>query len=547
MLRLIRVRWMAARAFWAARYHLDSGPEIVVGHAPFVLAVLLHGITVALDHAGDAQKPAFVAASLLTVVATVVGCALPWHRLPHHWLAVVPLIDIVAAGLFRTAALTSSDDIVGFFMLIPAVWLAVKFTHRWALTGYAGLALAVFLPVAVTDHWPRSFVTWASLLAMPSLLILFAMALRSAINRTRAKQESLTAVSTQLETVLNSVDASIVFYDRSGQTVLENSAARAITALTEATTADANDHAPLVYYPDRKTLVPRDDQIAGRALAGELLPERVYWIGPPGNQRAVVASASTVPGASPTGASIDGGTVVITYDVTTLVEAIRVRDEFLATTSHELRTPLTSILGYLELIDAAALGIDAEISIIDRNAHRLLAMITNLLDAGREPTIHRSPVDVSAVVRGAIEDATIRATGAGVTLSIAPREEAIVADIDSVAIARVLENLLTNAIKFTPSGGSVTVNVGTDDADVTISVVDTGAGISEKDQAFVFDRFFRTVSAQVGAVPGTGLGLSIARSLMDAHDGTISVQSTLGSGTAMTVRFPRRMYTLAHG
>lgn len=523
--------------------------EVAFGQIPFLLGTI--GLTLSMAISGNVElllTGEYLWAQLIIAITTVVGFVFPWDRFGRNLLLVIPFADMAATILLRGATFDTYAD-TGLSIVVPLVWIATRFSLGATLVACGGIVVAMLYPFVAGDTWPEGAVGWGDVAAKVTLVVTLTLITRvtaAFLRAQRARVESLTQVLREslresekqkntTAAVLDAVNAGIVFYGPDGVPLSMNGTAREFAAQSAAPGMDGAHPIPVVFYPDRTTRVPLDDQIEARALADELIAERVYWLGSPGNQRAVVATSSAVNEIS----GEHAGTVVVSYDVTALVEAIRVRDEFLATTSHELRTPLTSILGYLELIDAKALGIDHELSVVQRNANRLLGMISNLLDAGREPIVTRVPTDLGAIVNAALDGAQPRAAAAGVRL-VQLAHAPVHADVDTLAIGRVIDNLLTNAIKFSARGSSVGISLATDAAAAVIRVQDSGIGVSAEDQRHMFDRFFRSRSAQTGAVPGAGLGLSIAKSLVDAHDGTIEVQSELGAGTTMTVRLPIR-------
>jgi signal transduction histidine kinase len=232
-------------------------------------------------------------------------------------------------------------------------------------------------------------------------------------------------------------------------------------------------------------------------------------------------------------------------------ELMRLRDDFAAAVSHELRTPLTSILGYLELIrDDESVERSAEeqtyLAIVQRNAERLLRLVSDLLLVAEVEsgtlTLRLADVDLGALATECVEAAKPAANAGGIELTLNDGSTATMSG-DPTRLAQMLDNLVSNAIKFTPSGGSVTITTGTRDGDSFLEVVDSGVGISPVDQAQLFDRFFRTPDAAARATPGTGLGLTITKAIVDAHGGSIGVTSIVGRGTTFTVRLPRERET----
>ena len=485
----------------------------------------------------------------LLIVATLVGMFVPWQRHGHQWLVIVPLLDVVVVAFLRDGV-RDIFPAVGMLIVLPVLWLAYGFAW-WAL----GLALigALFVsafPLVQAGGWPTEAIGWGSVLLLPTITAFIAITARIAANGLRAQQRELVAVSAELraallettdrqatfEAVMETVDAGIELYNPQGEVILSNAAARALAVRTDSATGSYGRDASLVFDVDRTTLVALDDQIAARAMRGDLVAGRVYWVGGDDDQSAIIASSGVVERES----GYPLGTVVVATDVTPLVEAIAVRDDFLATVSHELRTPLTSIIGYLGLIDAEELGISMEISVIERNAERLLSVIAQLLSAtDGQPPIHRVDADLGQILRSSLDTARPRAQAAGVTISA--RDDAVVrAEIDPVAIEQVIDNLLTNAIKFSSEQGTVTLSVDHDGTDAVLRVSDDGIGLSAEDQRQVFDRFFRARNSTELAIPGMGLGLGIVRAFVKAHAGTVELTSALGEGTTVTVRLPLR-------
>jgi len=227
------------------------------------------------------------------------------------------------------------------------------------------------------------------------------------------------------------------------------------------------------------------------------------------------------------------------------------KDDFVASVSHELRTPLTSIRGYLELVREDG-GLSPEqdrmLGIVDRNADRLLGLVTDLLfiaelDAGKL-TMNATPVGLVAVAAESVEAAGPRAHAAEIELRLDADDQVVVPG-DRTRLAQVFDNLISNAIKFTPPGGRVNVRVFRSDASAVVEVSDTGTGIPEDERLHLFERFFRTSGAIRAAVPGTGLGLAIVGAIAASHGGTVSVESSDGGGATFLVSLPLASAELA--
>jgi two-component system phosphate regulon sensor histidine kinase PhoR len=482
----------------------------------------------------------------LTVAATLSGIVVPWQRYGHQWLVLVPLIDVVAVAFLRDGV-RDTFAAVGMLVVLPVLWLAYGFAW-WALgLALAGAVVVSSFPLVQSGSWPTDVEGWGTALLLPIITAFIAVTARVAANALRAQQRELVTVSQELRAalleatdrqatfaaVMETVDAGIELYNAQGKVILSNAAARALAVRAGSATGAFGHDASMIYEADRTTPVASDDQIAARAFGGDLASGRIYWVGGD-DQRAILASAGVVERKS----GYPLGAVVVATDVTPLVEAIAVRDDFLATVSHELRTPLTSIIGYLGLIDAEELGIEREVAVIERNADRLLSVIAHLLSAtDGQPPIRREEADLGEILRSSIETVRPDARSAGVGIVL--RDGVPVrASVDPAAIEQVVDNLLTNAIKFSRPQGSVTLSLDNDGTDAVVRVADNGIGLSVEDQRQVFDRFFRARNSTELAIPGMGLGLAIVRGIVTAHQGEVSLTSALGEGTTVTVRLP---------
>jgi PAS domain S-box-containing protein len=231
-----------------------------------------------------------------------------------------------------------------------------------------------------------------------------------------------------------------------------------------------------------------------------------------------------------------------------LLELDRLKDEFVALVSHELRTPLTSIRGYLELLlDGEAGDLTDEqrqfLGVVERNAHRLLGLVGDLLflaqvEAGKL-SLELGAVDLSALAAECVETGRPLADEKGVTLTLATGPLPLLAG-DHTRLAQLLDNLVSNGIKFTPSGGRVDVRIRGERGHAVIEVRDTGIGIPPDEQEHLFERFYRTSKATEQAIPGTGLGLAISKAIVQAHGGQIVVASEDGAGSTFRVSLPVR-------
>jgi signal transduction histidine kinase len=237
----------------------------------------------------------------------------------------------------------------------------------------------------------------------------------------------------------------------------------------------------------------------------------------------------------------------------------RSKSDIIGTVSHEMRTPLTSISGYVELVldgEGGEVPDDAKdmLRVVDRNTRRLQSLVADMLmmtrlDSGEPPA--REPIDIATLVAGAAASLRPYADARDVELAVGAAPAATV-DGDAGQLERVLTNVVENAVKFTPAGGTVTVDVHpatgpTGRPAVMVVVADTGMGIPADALPHVFDRFFRAANAQSEVVPGTGLGLAIVREIVQAHGGEVTVSSVLAEGTTFRIALPARRGAGARG
>ncbi|HWS32571.1 MAG TPA: ATP-binding protein [Actinoplanes sp.] len=232
------------------------------------------------------------------------------------------------------------------------------------------------------------------------------------------------------------------------------------------------------------------------------------------------------------------------------VDLARTKDEFLTLVTHELRNPLAVILGTVALLDDDhdPDERDHHLRIIESSAQRLTAMADDLLDLARLESgsldISTTDLDLAGVLHDSIASARIAAGAKDLTLR-ADLPFRLPVCGDPGRLRQVADNLLANAVKYTPPGGTVTVTAAPDTARpgwVTWSVADTGIGIPPEDRPRLFRRFYRASTAVDAKIPGIGLGLVVTRTIIERHHGTITVADTPGPGTTFVVRLPREQH-----
>lgn len=245
-------------------------------------------------------------------------------------------------------------------------------------------------------------------------------------------------------------------------------------------------------------------------------------------------------------ATEDSGAVVVLHDITDLRKLERVRRDFVANVSHEFKTPLTAIQGFAETLLSGAMDDPQNrvrfLQIILEHSRRLARLTDDLLELSKMDAdrldLEVDRLSVLQLVESCVETTQRPATEKHLRVSV--NLPSAVPDIvaDRRRLAEVLQNLLDNAIQYTPSGGEIVVSASSDQEEVTFTVSDTGIGIPQVDQPRIFERFYRVDVARSREVGGTGLGLSIAKHLVEAHGGRIWVESEVGQGSRFHFTVP---------
>ena len=270
-----------------------------------------------------------------------------------------------------------------------------------------------------------------------------------------------------------------------------------------------------------RQVLPGGDEVTGEVEVGTVRP------------RSFSVTAAPVLAAGPSSA------VLVLHDITELRRLERVRRDFVANVSHEFKTPLTAIQGFAETLLGGALDDKTNrkrfVEIIREHAWRLARLTDDLLklsriEAGRLE-LELRPVSVQALVNGCVETARLQADPKGLQIHVHLADGLPPVRGDGVQLAEVLQNLLDNAVQYTPPSGQIDVKAQSNGNEVTFTVADTGIGIPQSDLERIFERFYRVDAARSREAGGTGLGLSIARHIVDAHGGRIWVESAVGQGS----------------
>ena len=349
--------------------------------------------------------------------------------------------------------------------------------------------------------------------------------------------------SRKAQAILDTVDVGLVLLDQNGHYEQMNLRHRDfIEQAYPAGHAGQAGQLGEVFADDAATLLSYDQMPTVRAVRGEEFDDYRIWVGAdPGTRRALSVSARLVrdPDGAPAGAAL------AYKDITDLMRALRAQEDFVADVSHELRSPLTSVLGHLELLlesERLPPELRHQVEVMQRNTDRLRDLVSDLLETAAlrdgPPLLAPSPTDVALVAREVVESAQPTADAAGVALTVdAPGEVSAV--VDDRRIRQVLDNLVSNAVKYTDTGGRVDVRLRIVDGVVELTVADDGIGIMDEELDQLFIPFFRTEAARRRVSPGVGLGLGIVRAIVEAHGGQVDVASTPGEGSSFVVTLPR--------
>ena len=241
------------------------------------------------------------------------------------------------------------------------------------------------------------------------------------------------------------------------------------------------------------------------------------------------------------------GLIVVIQDITEHVKLDNMRKEFVADVSHELKTPITSIMGYADTLLEGEYDKDTQqkfLGVISSEARRMARLVTDLLTLSKydskKVTLEETEFDLGELTKKCQErlkfeiEKKHQNVECFVTANVPP------VSADKYGIERVVLNILSNAIKYSPENGKIKIYVGFVYNDAYIKIIDNGIGISEQDLTRIFDRFYRADKARTREMGGTGLGLSIAKEILDQNKGSIDIRSELGKGTEVIIRIPAK-------
>lgn len=326
----------------------------------------------------------------------------------------------------------------------------------------------------------------------------------------------------KLETILTEVRDGVIILDEDHRVVLANEVVREIFNLGDVS-LNGRPFQQVFTQPVLLELLDTLGKSASNRAEISLSDERVFSV-----------QISSIP---------DTGLVFTLSDITNLKKLDRIKTDFVHTVSHDLRSPLTAILGYVELIERAGNVNDLQRDFIHRvqvSVQNITGLIDDLLDLGRIESgfdTRKEDLQLDQILRYSLESLKKQLVEKDQQVSLNLSEPFPPFFANPVQIRRLVENLLENAIKYTPQGGSIAVSASIEQNQVILQIVDNGIGIPVLDLPYVFDKFYRASNTSTD-VDGTGLGLAIVKSIVDQHQGRIWVDSTVGKGTTLTIVLP---------
>jgi signal transduction histidine kinase len=450
------------------------------------------------------------------------------------------VLGVAVAGLLGTFAgmlATGESGPIGTIMFVP--WVALLAAELGPTAGAVAGVVATGL-----------YFTGAEMVGLPDdpatvllrLIPLVGVGLAAGYSSRRISSDALElqATSAVQTALLDSTLDGICLTDPSGRLLFANAPLQKI-ALELGLPLHGTVTERLLTIAERTTRPDRFSERMGELAEDPAASEDEFELRDTGR----VFRGSTSPVARPDGTLV--GRIWTLCEVTADRRLERLRDAFVAAVSHELRTPLTSVSGFLELLgdeeDSLALTGRTYLTAARRGTARLQRIVEDLLLVAQIEAdlleLHTEPVDLAELAADAIEEATPAAAEKRVAITL-ETDGPLPLEADAARLRQVLDNLLSNAIKFTPTGGEVVLTTSDSDGRRRIQISDNGIGVPQDELGQLFSRFYRASTATRRAIPGTGVGLVIARAIVESHSGTISLESSEGEGTRVTVTLPLR-------
>lgn len=451
----------------------------------------------------------------------------------------VPLASLLLVGLpyvltgrLHQAMVTGVDliDILTWAFLIIAVAVPPIWGYRLTVRMAAALMRTTEVVRRVAEgDFSRSLSPWMSDV---SELLDLNQGIDATASHLRLRLGELSQEKARLEAILTNMADGVLLIDHRKKIVLMNPAAERMLGIPM-TEALQRDHLEVTHHFDLDELL---DRVLKTGEVGMLEIKRA-------RPQPMVMEARL----APAGPEHERGALLVMRDITRSRQLEQMRTEFVANVTHELRTPLTAIRGFAETLLEGALEEPETaqhfVGIIKRESEHLGLLIEDLLDLSRiesgKMKVKREMIHLPQVVGDAVSRLATKAEAGSIQLVLDLPEGLPPVPGDAERLIQVLTNLVDNALKYTPAGGSVTIAAHESGPVVRVSVTDTGVGIPKADLPRIFERFYRVDKARTRTTGGTGLGLAIVKHIVEAHGGTIQVESDLGKGASFIFSLPK--------
>ncbi|MDQ7878312.1 PAS domain-containing sensor histidine kinase [Microbacterium sp. QXD-8] len=485
----------------------------------------------------------FLLGTVLVITLTLATLAVPWSQIPASAVLAVPFADALAIGLMSTG----TELRLGYLWAFPVMWVAMHFRATALAAMLAVIGLILLLDSASTPA------PWAALRVFVVLLTLTFIGITShiALRRTRSLRRLLRRQAGRLTAtlsrrsdqerrtmeILNGIDTGIARISEDGTLLAVNDAYSRLYGLDP---LDPMRPAQSVEYTGLRGMpVPFSERPFSRAARGETFTDASVWLfTAQGEWRALSVTAKRLAARGDEDSSI----LLLVHDVTALTYAQRERERFTAMASHELKHPLTVMIGNAELaleLDELTPRTRERFESIVAASDRMLTMTESLVTTSRRGFSGRDEVDDIDLQQILLESvASFRPTAVADDISVDVRaDEPLPITADGFRLRQVVDNVVSNALKYTPREGRVRITGAVEGDTVVLTVADSGIGIGADDLPHILTPYFRTSEAKKKS-GGTGLGLGISNDIVLAHGGTLEIDSEVGAGTTVTIRLP---------